>query len=315
MKKIYFIINPISGTSSKDQIPGLIEKLFSPKRFNKTIVFTEYQGHASELTQKAIAENTDFIVAVGGDGTVNEIARAMVHSNSALGIIPVGSGNGLARELSIPLDIKNAMKVILEGHITSIDYSKANNQIFFCTCGVGFDALVSERFAEDKRRGVLTYMKSAIIEYLKFRPETYEILLEGEKTITEKAFLVTCANASQYGNNAYIAPHANIQDGLMDIAILSPINPLDVAPLIVQLFIRQIDKNNKIKHYQTSKITIKREKEGVMHIDGEPIRMEKNIMIESIHAGLNVIIPENPKPLIYDIPSFIGHITRWFNKL
>lgn len=313
MERICFIINPISGTSSKEEIPHLIETQFSPKKFQTDILFTEYPKHASELTRQALVENADYVVAVGGDGTVNEVAKAMIRSNAALGIIPVGSGNGLARDLSIPLDIKKAIKVIIDGYITPIDYCKANNHIFFCTCGVGFDAIISERFAEGKHRGALTYVKNAITEYLKYRPETYEIFFEDE-VITEKAFLVTCANASQYGNNAFIAPHANIRDGLMDVAILSPINPLDVGPLVVQLFTRQIEKNNKIKYYQTHKLILKRKKSGVMHIDGEPVNTGKKVTIESFHAGLNVIVPENPKPAAYDIPSFIGQITRWLNE-
>ena len=210
--KVQAIINPISGVGSKRKIPKMIEGICSKKNCSLNISFTEYAGHASELTRQAIEEGAEYILAVGGDGTVNEIARAMIHSNAILGIIPKGSGNGLARELHIPMDVKRAIDLIAKGHVTTIDCCRANGQVFFCTCGVGFDAAVSQKFANEKRRGSLTYIKNTIEEYLSYKPEPYELVVDNQ-TIKEKAFLVACANASQYGNNAFIAPHANIQDG------------------------------------------------------------------------------------------------------
>lgn len=232
--KVQAIINPISGVGSKRKIPKMIEGICSKKNCSLNISFTEYAGHASELTRQAIEEGAEYILAVGGDGTVNEIARAMIHSNAILGIIPKGSGNGLARELHIPMDVKRAIDLIAKGHVTTIDCCRANGQVFFCTCGVGFDAAVSQKFANEKRRGSLTYIKNTIEEYLSYKPEPYELVVDNQ-TIKEKAFLVACANASQYGNNAFIAPHANIQDGRMDVTILSPFMPLDIAPLAIQL--------------------------------------------------------------------------------
>ncbi len=314
MKTIQVIINPIAGTASKNQLPNLLDKYFPKDQFEKKVLYTECQGHASELTHKAVEERSDYIIAVGGDGTINEVARAMVHSSSALGIIPMGSGNGLARDLCIPMDKSKAMEVIREGKITFIDYCTANEHIFFCTCGVGFDALVSERFAGGKHRGALNYIKSTIVEYLKFQPETYDITLE-EEVLTKKAFLVVAANASQYGNNAFIAPQANIRDGMMDIAILAPIKPLDVGPLVVQLFTKQMGRNSKTQYFKSRKITLRRKKPGVMHIDGEPVQMGKTIKIETIHHGLRVIVPENPMPQVYDVPSFFSYITRWLEDV
>jgi YegS/Rv2252/BmrU family lipid kinase len=313
VKKIYIIINPVAGTNSKEQVPILLDQYFSSSLFEKYVFYTEYQGHAFELASKAVACQADYVVAVGGDGTVNEVAKALVHSPAALGIIPMGSGNGLARDLLIPLDIRKALEVIADENVTSIDYCKANEYIFFCTCGVGFDALVSEHFAEEKHRGALTYIKSVITEYLKFRPETYHITFE-DGVLEKDAFLVTCANASQYGNNAFIAPQADINDGLMDIAILSPITPLDVAPLILQLFTKQITKNNKIHHYRSGKITLKRKNSGVMHVDGEPIHMGTTISIETFRKGLQVLTPLHPMPQVYDVPSFFNYITRWWEE-
>lgn len=313
MKKIFVIINPISGTASKEQLPALLDQYFSPDKFEKCLLCTNCRGHASELADQALAQQADYVIAVGGDGTVNEVAKALIHSPAALGIIPMGSGNGLARDLLIPMDIRKAMEAITEENVTSIDYCKANEHIFFCTCGVGFDALISERFAGEKHRGALTYVKNIITEYLKFQPETYQITFE-DQVLQKDAFLVTCANASQYGNNAFIAPQASISDGMMDVTVLSPITPLDVAPLVVQLFTKQIAKNNKIQHYKSRKITLKRKGCGVMHIDGEPIQMGETISIETFRKGLQVLVPRNPMPQVYDVPSFFSYITRWWEE-
>jgi len=311
MEKITVIINPVSGTASKKRIPNLLDQYISSEQFEKQFFFTKYRGHAFELATKAVKEKTDYVIAVGGDGTVNEVARALVESPSILGIVPTGSGNGLARDLAIPMDSRKALEVILERKIRTIDYCKANNRVFFCTCGVGFDASVSERFDKRKRRGPLSYMRSVLTEYLRFKPDTYDIVFENE-VLTRKAFLVTCANASQYGNNAYIAPQADMTDGMMDVAILSPFSPLDVGHLIVQMFTKQITKNRKLQYYRSKKLSLRRAKPGIIHIDGEPVFMDKVISLEVFHNGLNVIVPRDPEPPVYSVASFFSNLSyRW----
>ena len=313
MEKITVIINPVSGTTSKKHIPDLLYQHIPSDRFEKRLFFTEYQGHAFELASNAVKENADFVIAVGGDGTVNEVARALVESSVVLGIVPMGSGNGLARDLAIPLDSRKALEVILERKIRTIDYCKANNRIFFCTCGVGFDASVSERFAKRKRRGPLSYIRSVVTEYLQFKPDTYDIVFENE-VLTKKAFLVTCANASQYGNNAYIAPQADMKDGMMDIAILSPFSPFDVGHLIVQMFTKQITKNRKLQYYRSKKLALRRVKPGIVHIDGEPVYMDRIISLEVFPNGLNVIVPQDPAPPVYSVDSFFSNLSYWWKK-
>ena len=170
---IQAIINPISGVGSKRKIPKMIETAFAGENCCVEISFTEYPGHASELTRQALDKGANCVIAVGGDGTVNEIARAMLRSDAVLGIIPKGSGNGLARELHIPMDVRRAIDLIIKGHVSTIDCCKANGRIFFCTCGVGFDAAVSQKFAGEKRRGSLTYIKNTVEEYLSYKPEPY----------------------------------------------------------------------------------------------------------------------------------------------
>ena len=285
--KVQAIINPISGVGSKRKIPKMIEGICSKKNCSLNVSFTEYAGHASELTRQAIEEGAEYILAVGGDGTVNEIARAMIHSNAILGIIP-------------------------KGHVTTIDCCRANGQVFFCTCGVGFDAAVSQKFANEKRRGSLTYIKNTIEEYLSYKPEPYELVVDNQ-TIKEKAFLVACANASQYGNNAFIAPHANIQDGRMDVTILSPFMPLDIAPLAIQLFTKQIDRNSKIKTMKAQQVTIIRQHPGVMHLDGEPIMADRRIDITVEPKALHVLTPEVVS-FTKEVHNLFDEVTRFFDK-
>jgi YegS/Rv2252/BmrU family lipid kinase len=313
MKKITIIVNPVSGTISKSKIPRLVNEILSPQSFQTEIIYTQQPGHASQLTQQALDRQVDYVVAAGGDGTVNEVARAMVHTSSTLGIIPLGSGNGLARDLGIPMDIRKAIEIIAGGHSLTIDYGKANEHIFFCTCGVGFDAVVSEKFSEGKKRGSISYAKNAIAEYLKFKPDIYEITLENGTVLKEKAFLITCANASQYGNNAYIAPHADKRDGLMDIVVVAPINPFDVGTFAIQLFTKQIDHNQRVSYYRSRKVTIKRNQAGPMHVDGEPLQAGTEISLAIIPEGLHVITPlDAKKPLI---PNPLENIQLFFREI
>ena len=290
IKKIVAIINPISGVGSKEKIRKGIATHCKERGISLDIAYTNYAGHATELTQKAINDQVDCVIAVGGDGTVNEVARKLLHSNVILGIIPKGSGNGLARELHIPMDYRNALDVIFSNHVSVIDACKANEHIFFCTCGVGFDAVVSAEFAKEKRRGSLTYLKDIVESYLDYKPEKYELHIN-ENTIREEAFLITCANASQYGNNAFIAPAANISDGQMDITILSPFNTLDIGPLTIQLFTKTIDKNSKIKTFRAKEARIVRQQAGIMHTDGDPVMTSKDIELSVISSAIRVLTP------------------------
>lgn len=292
-KKIYAIINPVSGTSSKQNLPKKIASILDPHKFDVHIFITGYAGHGSEIAQQAIDDKVDYVIAVGGDGTVNEVARTLVDSGIALGIIPMGSGNGLGRELNIPTDAKKALEVIAEENVITIDYGKANGRIFFCTCGVGFDALVAAKVSGQKNRGSLMYVKNMLESFIEQKPDMYEITCP-EGVIKDKAFVVTCANASQYGYNAHIAPHANVQDGLMNVAILKPLSILDVPQTSIQLFTRKLDENKNMVELLTKEVTIKREHEGFMHIDGDPIEAGKEIHVEIVPQGLKVLVPVNP---------------------
>ena len=195
IQHITFIINPISGTQSKHEIPDLIDRMMDKERFECKVCITEYAGHAAELAKACAAQGDDIVVAVGGDGTVNEVARSLVHTKTALGIIPCGSGNGLARHLCIPMDIRKALDIINQAQIVDFDYGVINDLPFFCTCGMGFDAFISLKFAEAGKRGPITYVENVLKEGLKYKPETYEII-DDNGTTKYKAFLIACANAS-----------------------------------------------------------------------------------------------------------------------
>jgi YegS/Rv2252/BmrU family lipid kinase len=314
-KNIIFIINPISGTQSKRQILRLIDERVNRDVFDYRVVRTEYAGHAVEIARQAAADHADLVVAIGGDGTINEVGRSLVHTSTALGIIPCGSGNGLARHLHIPMDAKAAIDLINDYPTLRIDYGLINQRPFFCTCGVGFDAFVSLKFADSGKRGLLTYLENTLHESLRYEPETYEIEDE-EGSVRYKAFLIACANASQYGNNAYIAPQASLTDGLMDITILEPFTVLDVPSLAFQLFNRTINRNSCIKTLRAKKIKIHRQHGGVLHFDGDPVMDGKDIEVELIPQGLTVVAPkevpaseEAPKTPLQLINEYFSGIT------
>ena len=285
-------MNPISGTSDKKDIPYLIEELLDKEQFDYSIRETEYAGHAYEIAKESKEQGIDIVVAVGGDGTVNEVGRALVHSNTALGIIPTGSGNGLARHLLIPMKIKGAIQVLNDCEITDLDYGIINDHPFFCTCGVGFDAFISEKFAEAGKRGPITYLENILKEGLKYEPETYEIEAENG-TIKKKAFLISCANASQYGNNAYIAPQASMSDGMIDVIIMEPFDALEASQISIEMFNKTLDKNNKIKTFRSKEIKIYRKAPGVIHYDGDPTETGKEIVVTLKEKGIKILT--NPK--------------------
>ena len=302
-KKITFIVNPISGTQSKELVLSLLDEKLDKTKYVWEIVYTERAGHAVEIAADAAKNNVDIVVAVGGDGTINEVARSLVHTTTALAIIPCGSGNGLARHLQIPMDPRKALDILNNGKTDIIDYGKIDGTAFFCTCGVGFDAFVSLKFANAGKRGLLTYLEKTLHESLVYQPETYELETE-DGTTRYKAFLIACGNASQYGNNAYIAPQAALNDGLLDVTILEPFTVLDVPSLAFQLFNKTIDQNSRIKTFRCKRMCIHRSAPGVAHYDGDPMQAGKDIDIVLIQKGLHVVVPntshkrkENPNVL------------------
>lgn len=293
MKRIVFIINPKSGTGKKKSIEEAIARQISPTDFTSVIRYTEYAGHATSIATEEVARGTDIVVAVGGDGTVNEVGRALVGTQTAMGIIPCGSGNGLARHLRLSMQPEEAIKTLIECCIRDIDYGTVNGRPFFCTCGVGFDAFISMKFAEAGKRGLATYVEKTLQDGLRYKPETYHIEIDGE-TEVQDAFLIACANASQYGNNAYIAPEASTRDGLMDVTILTPFTPLESAQIVMQMFSRELPKNSHVKMYRTKHFRIIRQQEGPAHIDGDPVTMGEVLDVEIVPGALKMVVNGQP---------------------
>jgi YegS/Rv2252/BmrU family lipid kinase len=294
-KHITFIVNPISGTGDKAEIPDLIAELLDAERFSYDIRQTQYRGHAAEIARQCADDGIDVVVAVGGDGTVNEVARSLTHTNTALGIIPCGSGNGLARHLCIPINVRKAIQVINECQIESFDYGVINDLPFFCTCGMGFDAFISLKFAQAGKRGPVTYVENVLKEGLKYKPETYEIV-DDSGTNIYNAFLIACANASQYGNNAYIAPGATMKDGLMDVIVMEPFDALEAPQIAADLFMKTLGNNSKIKTFRTRQLTIHRKQPGAIHYDGDPIMTGTDIDVYIEHLGIRIVTnPEVPE--------------------
>jgi YegS/Rv2252/BmrU family lipid kinase len=314
MKKITFILNPISGTISKAGVPELIDNTIDKDIYDYQLVFTERAGHATEIAAAEVAKGTDIVVAVGGDGTVNEVGRALVHTNTALAILPCGSGNGLARHLMLPMNLKKSIETINKGVIHDLDYGVINDIPFFCTCGIGFDAFVSMKFAEAGKRGPITYVENVLREGLRYKPETYTITDESG-TKMRKAFLISCANASQYGNNAYIAPHASMADGILDIIIMEPFDMFDAPQISMDLFSKTIENNSKIKMLKSSRILVKRQKEGYIHYDGDPVMAGTEIEIHVEHKGIKMVVnPDADKSKRKPAPV-VNAISEAFNTL
>ena len=273
-KKIVFIMNPISGTSSKAAVPSLIDSTLDKELFEYEIRLTERAGHASEIAAEARDDHADIVVAVGGDGTVNEVARSIVHSDTALGILPCGSGNGLARHLLLPMNLKKSIEVINACQIRDLDYGVINDYPFFCTCGMGFDAFVSMKFAESGKRGPISYAENILREGLKYEPETYT--LEDETgTKQYKAFLIS---------------QASMSDGLMDVVIMEPFDVLEASQVSFDMFNKTLDKNSKIKSFRCKKLHISRSKPGVIHYDGDPVMTGADIDVHLEEKGIKMII-------------------------
>ncbi len=308
-RRALLIVNPISGTSSKEGLQQLAQERLCPAGYDLEVVATSGPGDATEIARRACDDGFDTVIAAGGDGTVNETAMAMCGRKAIFGIIPCGSGNGLARHLNIPVDAAEALDVIVAGHHIAADNATVNGRPFFCTFGVGFDAAVSEDFARRPKRGKLMYVRSALATFAKYHPQTYTISANGH-VLTEKAFLVAVCNASQYGNNAYIAPEASITDGLLDVTIVHS-GPLPSMALMgLDMMTGYINRNTLIHTLRTSSLTITRRKPGPAHIDGEPVNFEEQMEIKCHPGVLNVFTPgeQTVRPLITPATSFIRDV-------
>lgn len=296
MKKIVFIVNPISGTKDKQHIIDIIPQYFTSDKFDIEIARTERAGHATELARKAAEEGALAAIAVGGDGTVNEVARGITHTGTALGIVPCGSGNGLARHIGIPMKAEKALEVLTRLDIRDCDYGLICGHPFFCTAGIGFDAQVSDTFAKAGKRGLVTYLKTTIGVGLKYQGEEYDIEIDDSgKTEHLHCWLITGANAAQYGNDFYIAPGASVVDGKLDVNIWRKF-PKIISPAVgLRLHNATIDHQKYVQIVHCDKITVRRKKAGPIQWDGDPADGPEVVTMEVVKGGLKMIVGQPKK--------------------
>jgi len=291
-EKILFIVNPISGHHDKSGFPSIVEKWIDKDKYDHTIQLTEYGGHATALTQQAIKDDYDIIVAVGGDGTINEVATNMIGARQTFAIVPYGSGNGLARHLHLPLKPKKVItEVINKGVKSKIDTVTMNGVPYISIAGVGFDAIIADYFAKDPNRGFKTYFKLITEKYFKFKPEKYHLILDDKEAIDCEPLFVSFANSNQFGFNAAVSPHASLNDGLIDVCIFKKPNLLAVPYVAERLMTQHIDKTHFVEIHKAGKIKVLREKEDIANIDGEAIMMPKDVLIEIKPLSLNILLP------------------------
>jgi YegS/Rv2252/BmrU family lipid kinase len=289
-QNILFIINPISGGKSKLQLPGVIDAQLDHLRFQADYKFTEYAGHATEIAEQGIRNGCEVVVAVGGDGTINEVATVVKQHNKILGVIPFGSGNGLARHLGIPMNVQKAIRLLNDFDTSRIDTGIFNGKNFYNIAGMGFDAHISSVFAGDKKRGFAGYVKLGLKEMISYRPQNYQLNVDG-RTLARTAYAISIANSSQYGNNTYISPNASVTDGLLDVCIVKVFPLYKLPVLLFYAFMGKTDRIGMVEIIQGKNIHIVREKSGPIHIDGEPLLMDEDISISVDTLSLTIIMP------------------------
>jgi len=292
LKKILVVINPKAGVRSKLNLKSKIVHWFG-EHFEISFLIWESAEFdiSSVLIQRLSKEKFDVVIAAGGDGTVNRTAKALVNTGIPFAILPLGSGNGLAHHFKIPMNIEKAVRVITNGKVIDMDTCTINDESFFCTAGTGFDAHIGHLFAKAGKRGFATYSKIVFQEFNNYHSDEYRIVTDGRE-IVRKAFLVTVANANQYGNNTFIAPQADVTDGLMDVIILKPFRLVHAPSLVGRLFLKNIHKSAKIETIKAKEVIIYRKNADPVHFDGEPAQMQNVLHFKIVPRSLSIYVPK-----------------------
>ncbi len=288
-KKLLYIINPISGTPRKNNIFEIISQYTDTDLFDFEIIKTQRAGHAFNLAQNAVSANYDVVVAVGGDGTLNEVGKALVGSNTLMGIIPKGSGNGLARFLKTPFITKKAVKIINSLNYRLMDTVKINECFYLNVAGIGFDAHIAHLFSKSERRGFKIYAKLVLQEFRKYQGQNYQLKIDGRELKLNNVFMLSFANSSQFGNNAHIAPLAEIDDGLIDLCILKKFPDFRSPDIIFKLYSRRLIKSKFYKIHKAKKVELFANSDLLGHVDGEPLNFGNKLLIEVVPKSLKVI--------------------------
>ncbi len=295
--KILVVANPISGKNrTRQKTIDFVSGYVREHCETMTVQLTSGRGDATALARNAVSSGYDLVVAIGGDGTVNEVATGLVHTEVPMAVIPAGSGNGFARSLGIPMAVEQASSSLLRSRVTAIDVGKLNERLFFMIAGVGFDAAVGKSFEEYHRRGPFAYFYLAAREFFRYRPQSMSICING-KTSTSTPFMVAVANAQQYGNDARIAPKARMNDGLLNVVIIHSLSLYGVFAVTPRLFWGNIENLSNVSTYETDAISIQRDRGSFVNIDGEVCEEETELRINILPRALKVLAPTNSQAL------------------
>ncbi len=291
-KKAMFIINPISGVVKKQNVPAQVAEYLDFVQFDYTIRHTQYAGHAAEIAAQAVKDGYDVVVAVGGDGSINEVARSLVHTDTALGIIPYGSGNGLATHLGLePRNIRHAIEVLNSGKEVYIDAIKTNLGHVFSCAGFGLDSMVARRFRHHGIRGFLSYAWAVVKELLfYFKPIEATVEIDGLE-VKQEFFLFTAFNANQYGYNFGVFSFTSLHDGLMDVIVMKGFSMWKLFYIVACLMLKRPDLIAEAESYRARKIKIHGNRKMVLQFDGDPLIHHEDLSMEIDPHALKVIVP------------------------
>lgn len=289
MIDVDFIVNPISGGKDKSGMLAAVHKYLDIKRFHPSIRYTQAAGDAERMARESEAA---WVVAVGGDGTVHEVARGLLGSSKVLGILPCGSGDGLALHLGISRQPHKAVQCLNEACVVPIDVAQMNGQPFFCTAGMGLDAQVSMDFSLSTRRGLSHYITLAWEKWKEHPVEHYTLQADDESWSGQAVFL-TLANANQWGNQARIAPWASLQDGRLDVVVVRPFHTLEIPDLATRLMTGHADTSRRVLHFSGSRIRLHRERPGAVHYDGDPFQGGTDFDVRVQPGALHVLVPSS----------------------
>lgn len=287
-KKIRFIINPISGVGSKGDIPNLIEQHLDQSIFEYDIAYTEYRKHAKKIAKESADQNYDVVCAVGGDGSVHEVGTALIGTETKLAILPAGSGNGLARHLNIPLNLKDAILCINRNQAIKMDTVLVNDKSFLGIGGYGFDAVIAKKFDTHHKRGLRGYAYLIIREFFKYNPINVSIDLDG-KVKSLPVVLCTVANASQFGNGFTVSPKSDVTDGKLELCLLKPFSIWSAPSIAYRFFRKSGDKSRfaEIIPFKKAKIRLSKK---IAHYDGEPFDVKDELNISVVPKSLNILV-------------------------
>lgn len=297
-KKVLFIINKFSGQGFNKKIEGRILTRCAELGFEATLEFTQGRGHAMELS-KAAAESHHYeiVFAVGGDGTVNEVAKGVAHTPQAMGILPAGSGNGLARHLGIPLPFKKALAYLNSRTIISMDSFTINNQLSLNVSGIGFDGHVANLFGKNGRRGLLGYGQLVLREFLSYPEFEAEGWID-QKKFRQPVFILAFSNSSQFGNNARIAPHASVCDGWLDVSLVRKVPLLRSIDFARKMFTGRLETSSYVMIRQAKNISLTFSRAMPFHVDGEGMPPAREFKIQIHPNSIRMLVPENAQSKI-----------------